>query len=54
VILARAGDREEVLAVVASDPFSRAGVTEYAVVELRPTAGPLADVLAGRTQPLGT
>ena len=46
VVIARAESREELLAVIATDPFHRAGIATYSVVEFRPTAGPLAEVLA--------
>lgn len=49
VILARATDRAELEAVLARDPFARAGAAEYEVVEFSPSkASPdLACVLEG-------
>jgi uncharacterized protein YciI len=47
VVVARAGSREEVLALVADDPFAREGVARHDVVEFAPTRGPLAGLLAG-------
>lgn len=37
VILAQAGSREELLAVLAEDPFQQAGVAELQVTEFLPT-----------------
>ncbi|WP_042393938.1 YciI family protein [Streptacidiphilus carbonis] len=37
VLLARAVDREELDAVLAGDPFARAGAAEYQVVEFTPS-----------------
>ncbi len=49
VILARSGDRAELEAILARDPFARAGAATYEVVEFSPTkaAPELACVLEG-------
>jgi len=41
-IVLRAADRDEVLALLDTDPYQRNGVVEYAVHELAETSAPLA------------
>jgi uncharacterized protein YciI len=47
LILARGGSRHEILDVISNDPFHRAAVATYEVVEFVPTRGPLAAALRG-------
>ncbi|MFC4786340.1 YciI family protein [Nocardioides sp. MAHUQ-72] len=47
LILARARSREAMLDVVGTDPFFRAGVASYEIVQFVPTRGPLAAALVG-------
>lgn len=51
VILARAGSREFLAAILEEDPFHRAGAADYAVTEFQPTKA--AEALAGLLPPVG-
>ena len=47
VIVAQAPGRDHLDAIVATDPFVRAGAATYSIVAFAPTRGPLAAALLG-------